>query len=182
VPPWLQGALAFLLVAGVFAFSFHQLTYHWNWAEVYKYRAKFVQGWLVTVFISMAALGLSTLIGTAFAAGATQPHWRPSGGRGDLCRIHPRHSLARADLDLLLCRCGRVSCQQPLFRRRLTLSFFSGAYISEIIRAGIESVGKSATRFGTRSRLHARANLSLRLSSRRHCGKRFRRWLDSSHR
>src|SRR4030095_5753723 len=63
----LHAVLALLIVAGVFAFSFHQLAYHWNWGAVYKYRAKFLQGWMVTVLISLAALVASTAIGLLFA-------------------------------------------------------------------------------------------------------------------
>src|SRR5688500_3050942 len=48
IPPSAQAVLALLLVAGLFAFSFQQLAYQWNWAAVYKYRAKFLQGWMVT--------------------------------------------------------------------------------------------------------------------------------------
>ncbi len=40
--PWLArvsaGALALAVTALVFYFSFHQLSYRWNWAAVYRYR------------------------------------------------------------------------------------------------------------------------------------------------
>src|SRR5438876_400721 len=58
----LAGALiACLLVGLVFYFSFHHVTYQWNWAAVYKYRWNLFSGWLVTIGISFAALGLSTV-------------------------------------------------------------------------------------------------------------------------
>jgi len=143
VPPWLQGALAFLLVAGVFAFSFHQLTYHWNWAEVYKYRAKFVQGWLVTVFISMAALGLSTLIGTAFALARRSRIGVVRAVAAIYVELIRGTPLLVQILIFFYVVADAFHVSNRYFVGVLTLSFFSGAYISEIIRAGIESVGKS---------------------------------------
>ena len=72
VPPaWpvraLNFAAAFLLVVLIFYFAFSQLETRWGWNSVYRYRQKFVQGWLNTVWISLAALGLSTSIGLFFA-------------------------------------------------------------------------------------------------------------------
>jgi polar amino acid transport system permease protein len=70
-PDWTSrlvgAALAMLLVALVFSFSFHQLNYHWNWSAVYKYRRNLLSGWLVTILISVSSLLLSTLIGVVFA-------------------------------------------------------------------------------------------------------------------
>jgi polar amino acid transport system permease protein len=63
----LHAVLAIFIVTGLFVFSFQQLAYHWNWAAVYKYRAKFLQGWMVTVLISVTALVASTIIGFVFA-------------------------------------------------------------------------------------------------------------------
>ena len=54
---------ALCLLALVFYFSFHQLTYRWNWPSVYKYRWNLLSGWAVTIGISLVSLVLSTLIG-----------------------------------------------------------------------------------------------------------------------
>src|SRR5690242_3934778 len=62
-----SGLLACLLVALVFYFSFHQVSYRWNWGAVFKYRRTLFAGWVVTIIISVAALGLSALIGVLFA-------------------------------------------------------------------------------------------------------------------
>ena len=141
--PWLQGGIAFLLVAGVFAFSFHQLEYRWNWDAVYKYRAKFVQGWLVTVLISVAALMLSTAIGTVFALARRShvPLLRAIAAiYVELIRGTP---LLVQILIFFYVVAEAFHVSNRYFVGILTLSIFSGAYISEIIRAGIESIGKS---------------------------------------
>src|SRR5437660_2788351 len=71
-PRWpvraLNFLIAFFLIALVFYFSFQQLNYNWGWAPIYKYRQKFIQGWITTIWISLASLGLSTAIGLLAAA------------------------------------------------------------------------------------------------------------------
>ncbi|MHB8522830.1 MAG: amino acid ABC transporter permease [Limisphaerales bacterium] len=146
-PSWPVRALSFslvLLALGlVFTFAFHQLNYHWGWAALYKYRRMFVRGWFTTVWISVVSLALSTLIGLGVALAR----------RG---RLLPLRYFSRIYVEVVR---GTPLLVQILiffyvvadaFRVEnrylvgvLTLSIFSGAYLSEIIRAGIESVGQS---------------------------------------
>ena len=135
--------LVCLLLALVFWFSFHQLHYQWNWAAVYKYRHQFVAGWLTTVWISLAALGLSTLIGVSFALGQRS-------------RFLPLRYLSQIYVEAirgtpLLVQiliffyvvADAVRVENRYLVGILTLAVFSGAYLTEVIRAGIESVGQS---------------------------------------
>ena len=143
IPAPVHAAIALLLVAGLFAFSFHQLAYQWNWAAVYKYRAKFWQGWMVTVLISVAALFASTAMGLvcAFARRSSFPVF------SYLAAIYVELIRGTPLLVQILIFFYVVAEAFHVSNRFvvgvLTLSLFSGAYISEIIRAGIESVGKS---------------------------------------
>ena len=146
-PPYavraLNLTLVFLLLGFLFYFSFDQLNYHWRWRIVADNRQKFFNGWLMTVLISVAALGLSTGIGLCFALGRRS-------------RLLPLRYFSQIYVELV--RGTPLLVQILIFfyvvadafgmSNRylvgvLTLSFFSGAYISEIIRAGIESVGQS---------------------------------------
>jgi polar amino acid transport system permease protein len=136
-------ALAVLVVSLIFYLSFGHLAYHLRWNSIFQYRAVFLQGWLTTIGISICALVLSVVIGLLSA-------------------------LARRSGFLLLRYCATIYVElvrgTPLLVQILiffyvvadalrvenryvvgvlTLAFFSGAYISEIIRAGIEGVGKS---------------------------------------
>src|SRR6516164_1437056 len=134
------GALAAaLLVALVFYFSFHQLSYRWNWAAVYKYRRNLLSGWLVTVVISLASLALSTIIGVAFAL-ARRTHFLPLRYFGhlyvELVRGTP---LLVQILIFFYVVADAFHVGNRYVVGVLILSFFSGAYISEIVRAGIES-------------------------------------------
>lgn len=136
-------SVAFLLLALLFSFSFQQLNYHWNWSAVFSYRQKFIQGWVATVLISLAALGLSTLIGLLFAL-AQRSRFLPL---RYFSRIYVEVVRGTPLLVQILIFFYVVADAFHVGNRylvgTLTLAFFSGAYISEIIRAGIESVGRS---------------------------------------
>ncbi|HUR45946.1 MAG TPA: amino acid ABC transporter permease [Candidatus Saccharimonadales bacterium] len=146
-PKWtlqlFNSALAFGVLALLFSFAFYQLNYHWNWASVYKYRQKFLGGWWNTILISLTALVCSTAIGTCFAL-------------AQRARFLPLRYFSKLYVELIrgtpllvqiliffyvVADAFRVSNRYVV--GVLTLSFFSGAYITEIIRAGIESIGQS---------------------------------------
>jgi polar amino acid transport system permease protein len=145
-PDWrsrLAGAgVALLLVGLVFYFSFHQLSYRWSWAAVYKYRWNLLGGWLVTILISLCSLVLSTFIGVLFAL-ARRSGFLPLRYFG-----HLYVELVRGTplLVQILIFFYVVADAFHLGNRYvvggLVLSFFSGAYISEVIRAGIESISR----------------------------------------
>jgi len=135
--------LALLLVALVFTFAFQQLQYGWNWGAVLAYRQKFLQGWLMTVAISAVALCTSLIIGLAAALARRCP-FLPVRSMGtlyvELIRGTP---LLVQILIFFYVVADAFGITDRYLVGVLTLSLFSGAYISEIIRAGIESVGES---------------------------------------
>ena len=130
-------------MAFVLLYAFGRLRYGWDWALIWEYREKFFRGWVTTIALSCAALGISLLlgVGTALARRA---------------RFLPLRYLAVLYVELI--RGTPLLVQILVFfyvvadafgigNRYLvgilTLSLFAAAYISEIVRAGIESVGKS---------------------------------------
>jgi polar amino acid transport system permease protein len=131
------------MVAAVFYFSFHQITYRWNWDAVLKYRSNLVSGWLMTLFISIASLILSTMIGVVFAL-ARRSEILPLRYFGhiyvELVRGTP---LLVQILVFFYVVADAFHVGNRYLVGVLILSFFSGAYISEIVRAGIESIGQS---------------------------------------
>jgi polar amino acid transport system permease protein len=136
-------AIAFLFVALIFYFSFHQVRYHWNWESIYKYRQKFIQGWLTTILISLASLGLSTCIGLIFALGQ-RSHFLPFRYFSKLyIEVIRGTPLLVQILIFFYVVANAFGVNNRYLVGVLILSVFSGAYISEVIRAGIESVGKS---------------------------------------
>jgi polar amino acid transport system permease protein len=135
--------LAGLLVALVFFFCFHQVAYRWNWAAVYKYRATLISGWFVTILISIAALALSALIGVMFAL-VRRSRILPLRYFGQLYVELVRGTpLLVQILIFFYVVADAFHVQNRYVVGVLILSFFSGAYISEIVRAGIESVSQS---------------------------------------
>jgi polar amino acid transport system permease protein len=145
--PWFASVLnfsvAFLILAFVIYLSLSELTTRDGWRGVASYSKVFINGWMVTVAVSLVALLCSTVLGAIVA----------------LCRISKiliLNDLSRIYVDIIrgtpllvqiyILYYG-VFHQMDIDNRYvagvLILSGFSGAYIGEIIRAGIESIGKS---------------------------------------
>ncbi len=146
-PGWLvrifNYGLLLLLLTALFVFAFHQLNYHWNWSGIARYRQKFVRGWVTTIWISLAALGLSTVIGL-LAALAQRSFVLPLRylGKWYVALVRGTPLLVQI-LIFFYVVADAFGVENRYFVGVLTLSIFSGAYIAEVIRAGIESVGKS---------------------------------------
>ena len=136
-------ALVFLLLSALFSFAFSQLQYDWNWRAVWQYRQKFLQGWMTTLLISVAALALSLLTSIFFAL-ARRSRLLPlrylailyiEGVRGTPLLVQI--------LVFFYVVADAFGINNRYVVGILTLAFFAGAYLSEIIRAGIESIGES---------------------------------------
>ena len=135
--------LVALLTAAVFSFAFSQLHYGWNWEAIWQYRQKFVQGWLMTVVISASALLVSLLIGllTALARRSAFLPLRYSAALYvETIRGTP---LLVQILILFYVVANAFGIENRYLVGVLALSLFAGAYLSEMIRAGIESIRDS---------------------------------------
>lgn len=134
-------ALSFVCLLALAAFI--SLDYNWNWDAAYKYRTKFIEGWLVTVGVSSAALVASCLIG-GISAIATKSHFLPL---RYLFKIYVEVTrgtpLLVQMLMIFYVFADAIHLENRYVVGILILSLFSGAYVSEIFRAGIESVGSS---------------------------------------
>jgi polar amino acid transport system permease protein len=114
-----------------------------NWTGVWEYRGIFWQGWLTTIWISLVALSLSVLLGliAAMARRSQFPALRWfAAGYVELIRGTP---LLVQLLVLFYVVADAVGLQNRYSAGVIILSVFSGAYIAEIIRSGLESVGRS---------------------------------------
>lgn len=130
-------------MVGALWFAFHGLEYHWDWDGVYRYRRLFIDGWLTTVWISLAALVLSTLVGWLSALAQRSrflPVYCLSKIYVEIIRGTP---LLVQILIFFYIVASAVHLENRYVVGILTLAVFNGAYITEIIRAGIEGVGKS---------------------------------------
>lgn len=111
-----------------------------GWEAVWKFRNVFCEGWLLTIVISVASLFLSLLIGIAAALGRRSgilPLRSVSFVYVELIRGTP---LLTQILFFYYAVFPVIGLQERLVAGVLILSLFSGAYLSEIIRAGIDSI------------------------------------------
>lgn len=136
-------SILLIILIGVFLFAFKQLNYSFRWHTLYEYRYKFWIGFKMTVFISMVSLLISLLLGIFFA--------------------YARHSkiillnyLSYFYVEII--RGTPFLVQIFIFfyvigtafnitnryvNGIVILALFSGAYVTEIIRAGVESIESS---------------------------------------
>jgi polar amino acid transport system permease protein len=136
-------ALALLLLSLVAWFAFASLRYNWNWDAVSGYANFFWRGWFTTIVVSAIALVLSTLIGVAAALARRSGFFVLRA----LSRIYVE-TIRGTPLLVQISFAFYVIASAIHLENRFvvgigTLAIFSGAYISEIVRGGIESVGAS---------------------------------------
>ncbi len=136
-------AFALALVIGIIVAALLTLPYHWNWQPVWKYRQLLTDGWLATLGISALALPLSCVLGLLFALArrsAFLPMQYFSRIYVELTRGAPL--LVQIYLYFYVFA-NALHVHSRYVVGPLILAAFTGAYISELIRAGIEGVGKS---------------------------------------
>lgn len=134
---------AICLLGGLCFWSLWRLTSRAGWESIGRYHEVFLQGWMTTVVLSLAALAVSGVFGVLLALAGRAP-------------VLPVRALARIYVEvirgtpllvqILLLYYGvfdQVGITNRYVAGVLILSGFSSAYISEIVRGGIESVGKS---------------------------------------
>ncbi len=135
----------FALVLGLLSLFFYGVfsvqVYHWK--VLTAYRSVFLKGWVATIFISFASLILSLLIGLS----ACLLRKSKISALRCLAQIYIEVIRGTPLLVQLLFFFYVVASALGIENRYLvgviTLSLFSGAYIAEIIRSGIDSVRKT---------------------------------------
>jgi len=132
-----------LLPATFIFWIFSVLEYDLLWGNVWNYRISFFKGYLMTIFLSFAALILSTILG--IFVGLIQQS-----------KIIALRMLARGYVEFIrgtpilvqilifyYVIANAIGLDNRIFVGICIMSIFSSAYIAEIIRSGIESVSQS---------------------------------------
>jgi polar amino acid transport system permease protein len=141
----LNTLFALVLLIGAVWLSLVSLSYNWGWASVWAYRESLLKGWFLTLGVSVTALVLSTLCGfvlALFQRSFFLPLRYFTKVLVEIVRCTPLLVL------ILLIWYGfggvfQIGNQHRFTVGILILTLFESAYISEIMRSGIESVGKT---------------------------------------
>ncbi len=121
---------------------FTSISYTFHWDSIYEYKQKFIDGFVMTIVISFFALLLSFGIGVFFAYAQNS--------KLIILRFFARFYIEIIRGTPLLVQIlifFYVFASNLGFNNRyvvgtIILAMFSGAYVSEIIRAGIKSINK----------------------------------------
>lgn len=140
---WVNIVLVTAIVLQIFHFAFSRLDYPYNWAEIIeKYRYKFIFGFTMTLLISIFSLIASLIIGGLLVLGqrgSFLPTYYFAKGFTEVIRGTP----LIVQIYLFYYVIGTAfGIENRYIMGVLIMGIFSGAYVSEIIRAGIESVNK----------------------------------------
>jgi len=126
----------------MFYLMFTNISYDFYWDSIYEYRQKFIDGFIVTIYISFFALILSLVLGVIFAYGQNS--------KFILLRFFSRFYIEIIRGTPLLVQiliffyvfANNLGFDNRYIVGTVILSMFAGAYVSEIIRAGIKSIDK----------------------------------------
>ena len=133
----LLAALCTLLLSGAAGIS------RGGWSAVWHYREVFWQGWLLTILLSLISLALSSVIGLGVALGRKSPLLPLRSAALLYIEVIRGTPLLVQILVLYYVVANGLGLENRLAAGILILSLFSGAYLAEIIRAGIEAIPAS---------------------------------------
>jgi len=136
-------AIVLVVLAFLLWFAFSRLNYRFNWDSVWRYRNNLLSGFAMTVLISFFSLLLSVVIGTVFGLGQ-RSHFAPFRffSRTYIEAIRGTPLLVQI-LIFFYVVANAFGIANRYVVGVIIMSLFAGAYVSEIVRAGIESVAGS---------------------------------------
>ena len=142
---WLAYLIVLALFAAAAAWAFTSLDMTWNWEVVWEYREALWRGWWTTVGLALAALVASCLIGLAAAVMLRS-------------RFTLVEAVARLYVELIrgtpllvqllvgwyvVAAALQVGTGYRAAVGVLVLALFSGAYMAEIFRGGLDAIPKA---------------------------------------
>lgn len=139
----LNSVIIIALFCTIVVSGLKNLDYTLRWDTIYEYRYSFFSGFGVTLLLSLISLILSVLMGLFI-------------GISGKSRLLPLRSLSRIYIEIirgtpLLVQillffyviANSIGIDNRYVLGVLIMSLFSGAYIAEIIRAGVDSIGNT---------------------------------------
>lgn len=141
-PRWLplHLLLGLVFLSVICTMAMQSVAYHWDFLAVWQYREKFFSGLGMTVGLASLSLVLSTVFGLLTAV-MRRSTWMPFRASAMLYTELIRGTPLLVQILLLFyIIANAVGLQNRFLGGAVILSLFAGAYISEIIRAGIEGI------------------------------------------
>ncbi len=143
-----NGLLMGTIIAGFFVLTFQSLDYTPRWNLLWQYREKVFNGFMNTLYISAFALVISLVIGLVTAL-SSRSRLIPFVTVGRIYIGLIRNTPLMVQIIILFYVVGTaLNITNRYLVGALILGIFSGAYVSEIIRAGIESIPASQIESG----------------------------------
>jgi len=121
---------------------FTTISYDFYWESIYEYKQKFIDGFLITIYISFFALILSLIIGIVFAYGQNSKIIVVRFFSRFYIEIIRGTPLLVQILIFFYVFANNLGFDNRYIVGTVILAMFSGAYVSEIIRAGVKSIDK----------------------------------------
>jgi len=145
MPRWLAHVIVLALLVAGCGWAFTRLDMTWNWGVVWDYRQAFWKGWWTTVGIAIAALVVSCLIGLS-AAIMLRSRWPlvEAAARVYVELIRGTPLLVQLLVGwYVIAAALRVGTDYRGAVGVLVLALFSGAYMAEIFRGGLDAIPRA---------------------------------------
>ena len=133
-------SLVILILIFIIVYSFIKINYSVNFTELFNYSSKLFQGILITILISIFALIFSLIIGIILTL-LRNSNFLPFVYFSKIYVLFIRNTPLLVQIFLFFYIMGTAfNINNRYFIAPIILSIFSGAYISEIIRSGLNSI------------------------------------------
>lgn len=133
--------LQIIIAAAIISFLFHAIDpREMSWQSIWEYRALFLKGWGITILLSIASLGLSVLIGIIAALMKRSGVFLISLIAKLYIEIIRGTPLLVQILFFYYVIAFNIGLDNRYAAGVIMLSLFHGAYIAEMIRAGIDNI------------------------------------------
>lgn len=123
--------------------AFAAIQYHWNWAGFWLNRTLFLKGWLNTLGICTGSLIICVLGGFGLMLG-TRARWEPvrMGSQFYISLVRSTPLLVQLLIGYYVIA-NALRIGQPIVVGMLLLGLFEAAYLAEIFRGALDSIGAS---------------------------------------
>ena len=140
---WINIVLVGVFIAVIFLLALASLGYKFNWLSVWTYRVKILRGYSMTVLLAFFSIFISIFIGVISAAAMqSKITFFRYLSRAYVEGIRGTPFLVQIIFFYFIIATS-VGLNDKFIVGMLILSIFTGAYITEIIRGGIQSIPAS---------------------------------------